>query len=487
MGKLSKAQASFLDFFYKYKEALRVRDNNIYYNDQLIYLRGVAVGDPYLRVNEFNRTIDDFKIIKKDWQANLVRFSIHPGAYKKNNKVLKKILQKEIKAARENNLFVIVDWHVIGFPNGWYKPQLSGRSYYSYDSNFNTAKDFWKYMAVKYRDDRGIIFELWNEPAKKGEQVDWRDIRPYLERLHDIIRSNGAKNVILAAGGHWAYDLRKIKDNSLAGENIGYAWHVYPNTAHYLSWDTALDSLNINHPIFITEWGFSTTANNTYHYSTKENFPEEFSRYLLNKKLHFTAWCWHNTWGPRMFEKNWQDTTEYGAFVKNLLNEIDSGLAFLKLKDSGTSELTQTAQARIANFIEYGLGENSINLGAGERRAVIFSYQAAFGQLPATAEDMKDVELIANGRWPKKRSAQAEEKAKAQFFNIYQREANMDNQSDNAAITIMAYGLRQRAANRNLESEKQGIIFFKDIFGYLPDTTEEWNILQAITYSGAVK
>lgn len=61
----------------------------------------------------------------------------------------------------------------------------------------------------------------------------------------------------------------------------------------------------------------------------------------------------------------------------------------------------------------------------------------------------------------------------------------MNNANDSAAIKVMAYGLRQKAANRNLDSEKTGINSFKGIYGYTPKSTEDWNTMQAITYSGA--
>jgi hypothetical protein len=61
----------------------------------------------------------------------------------------------------------------------------------------------------------------------------------------------------------------------------------------------------------------------------------------------------------------------------------------------------------------------------------------------------------------------------------------MDNPNDNAAVTVMSYGLRQRAENRNLDSERNGIKIFSGIYKHTPSTTDEWNIMQAITYSGA--
>jgi hypothetical protein len=59
----------------------------------------------------------------------------------------------------------------------------------------------------------------------------------------------------------------------------------------------------------------------------------------------------------------------------------------------------------------------------------------------------------------------------------------MKNSNDNAAVTIMAYGLRP--ANRNTESEKTAIKSFKYIYGKNPVSAMEWDVVRAIAYSGA--
>ncbi|MDP3899807.1 MAG: hypothetical protein Q8Q23_01870 [bacterium] len=150
-------------------------------------------------------------------------------------------------------------------------------------------------------------------------------------------------------------------------------------------------------------------------------------------------------------------------------------------KDSGV-----TAQVRntINNFVTYGTPATKM-LGAGERGGVVNSYRAAFGKLPATTEEWNDVVKIANGRWPSSASATAEARAKTSFKTIYLREANMSNANDNAAVTVMAYGLRP--ANRNLDSEKTAIKTFKAIFGYNPTSATNWDAVRAIAYSGATR
>lgn len=147
--------------------------------------------------------------------------------------------------------------------------------------------------------------------------------------------------------------------------------------------------------------------------------------------------------------------------------------------------LSESANLALTNFITYGVDENTKKLGEGERAAVIHSYKSAYNRLPETEDDLADAIKIANGRWPSILNLDAEDRAKVEFRRIYKREALMENERDNAAITIMAYGLRQRAENRNLESEKRGIEIFKNIYGHLPQSTNDWNIMQAITYSGS--
>ncbi len=150
-------------------------------------------------------------------------------------------------------------------------------------------------------------------------------------------------------------------------------------------------------------------------------------------------------------------------------------------------DIAQNVQDSLNNFITYGVDENTQKLGAGERAAVIHSFKSAFNKLPETDDEMADAIKIANGRWPSKTSVTAENRAKVEFKKIYLRDSNMENPNDNAAVTVMTYGLRQKAENRNLDSEGEGIKTFKYIYNKLPETTEEWNIMQAITYSGAAR
>jgi len=150
----------------------------------------------------------------------------------------------------------------------------------------------------------------------------------------------------------------------------------------------------------------------------------------------------------------------------------------------GLDGLEQSNIYAITNFIVYGTPTTEI-LGAGERAGVLNSYKSAFGKLPTTESEWRDAIKIANGRWPNERSEAAETKAKQEFKKVYLRDPDMDNPNDNAAVTVIAYGLRPD--NRNLDSERAGILTFKHIYGHNPVSATDWDVVRAIAYSGAVR
>jgi hypothetical protein len=144
--------------------------------------------------------------------------------------------------------------------------------------------------------------------------------------------------------------------------------------------------------------------------------------------------------------------------------------------------ITDATKVAIENFIHFGT-PTTIPLGAGERAGSIASFDSAFARLPDSNLDWQDVIKIGNGRWPTQTSAAAEIRAKINFKKIYLREPNMKQANDNAAVTVMAYGLRPAA--RNTASEKTAINSFKYIFKKIPTTAVDWDEVRAIAYSGA--
>ena len=135
-------------------------------------------------------------------------------------------------------------------------------------------------------------------------------------------------------------------------------------------------------------------------------------------------------------------------------------------------------------FITYGTLSTK-SLGEGERAGVLNSYKKAFGKLPQTETEWSDAIKIANGRWPSETSQSALDSAKVEFRKVYDREPDMDSPNDNAAVSVIAYGLRP--SQRNLDSEKAAIKSFRYVYGHDPVSALAWDIVRAIAYSGATR
>ena len=187
----------------------------------------------------------------------------------------------------------------------------------------------------------------------------------------------------------------------------------------------------------------------------------------------------------QLLDNNLGDILDELQELRSKLREQENEIKYLRSLLSDVRSITQSVKDTLNQFITYGVDENTKKLGEGERAAVIYSFKSAFNKLPETEDEVADAIKIANGRWPSQTSETSENRAKKEFRKIYLRDADMTDSNDNAAVTVMTYGLRQKAENRNLNSERQGIKTFQYIYGHVPQSTEDWNIMQAITYSGA--
>ena len=284
-------------------------------------LRGVAVGD----VTHMRSDIDPYPEIAKEWHANVVRLSVHPGTWRDHKEQALSALKQHVDVARAAGLYVIIDYHVIGFPDGYALDYFDvtdpSTKTTDYDSRFTLAMDFWMTIALHFQDS-AILFELWNEPSGNSEEEEggdlayWKKYRPYWRVLTDAIRASGNRNLVLVAPPLWAFNLRGIKDSLLPDENTGYVWHVYPGHDPE-EWADALDDLEKRKPVIVTEWGFEPDAKQHWA-GTAEDFGTPFADFMDARGLSSTAWCWNPDYGPALRRQDGK-LTVWGQFAMDYL------------------------------------------------------------------------------------------------------------------------------------------------------------------------
>ena len=322
---------------------LRVSGNRIVTeNGQTIRLRGVVFGDPFLMEHDdfdrdglpdhhfFEKTADDFSRVKA-MGANIVRLMIYPGYYRLvgGDKYLATYVDPEVDLAEQNGLYIILDYHVIGRPGGWYDAPSDGtlqeyptKVHYT-DSVMAVA--FWNKVAIRYGQKKHVLFEIYNEPADDTTDYTWADWRPTGQLLIDTIRQH-SNNIILGSGPKYSGDLSDVSKNPYNDSNLVYVAHIYPGNVpkgedQVVAWEKSFGFLSSTYPIIVTEWGYSPNGDQTTK-GTLENYGKPFLNYLDQKNISWTAFAYHPmdpSQGQMLLESDFTTLTQFGEFVKKSL------------------------------------------------------------------------------------------------------------------------------------------------------------------------
>jgi endoglucanase len=230
----------------------------------------------------------DFAHIRR-WGANTVRIELAQYFWLPSSRFYDPTYQQRVDRvigqAREAGLEVIValqhsDRGDPGYPGDAYVTNMHQPM-----ADVNHSIPFWKEVAARYKNDGGILFELYGEPfplGGKGGFSNWdlwlnggmhpadkvyEPRAPFqaagMQQLYDAVRSTGAHNMVLVSGTQWGYYLDGVPSHRVNGYNIAYATHpwdyVNPNTGERArqpaEWDQAWAFLAATDPVLITEFG----------------------------------------------------------------------------------------------------------------------------------------------------------------------------------------------------------------------------------------
>jgi len=278
------------------------------------------------------------------WHANAIRLPMKNnfwwgvGPYQKKGEgglKYRQIIDECVEATASRGAYLVLDLHRFGVMD-------------------EDDIVFWKDAALRYKDNPAVIFELFNEPhdlswkawrygglindgshqdkgaVESNEKVTTKTTVG-MQALVDAIRSTGAKNLIIAGGLDWGFDLSGVVNGYAlqdveGADGIMYSSHIYPWKK---GWQHATLDAAAKYPVFIGEVG-NINAWSDFKFIPKEQqiadigptsqWPIDMLGMIQKYKLNWTGFSFHPKCGPMVISDwDYTPTPYWGVFVKDAL------------------------------------------------------------------------------------------------------------------------------------------------------------------------
>lgn len=293
-------------------------------NGETLVFRGLNTSDPDKLEKDGQWNPSYFEEMKS-WGANIVRFPVHPRAWRaRGREAYLQLLDEGVAMAAEQGMYVIIDWHSIGnLKNEMYQSQ-------GYETTLKETFEFWRTVSEHYKGNNTVaFFELFNEPTliqNKLGTCSWAQWKEIVEEMIVIIRANGSEAIPLVAGFNWAYDLTEVAENPVDAEGIAYVSHPYPQKREKPweeKWTADWGYVAEKYPLILTEIGFSGPEEKGAHVPviSDESYGEAITQYCNERGISYVVWVFDPNWAPGLFS-DWQYTpTRHGKFFKKALQQ----------------------------------------------------------------------------------------------------------------------------------------------------------------------
>ena len=301
---------------------------------------------------------DLFGQLRREWNANVIRLAMYTaesGGYctDGDRERLKDLVRSGVEYATNQDLYVIVDWHILS------------------DGNPNQHKaeaiDFFAQMSEEFSGYDNVIYEICNEP---NGGTSWADIKSYALEVIPAIRANAPDAVILVGTPNWSQYVNEAAADPITDyDNIMYTLHFYAATHQDDLRNTMTAAIDAGLPVFVSEFGICDASGNG---GIDEAQANAWVQVMDQYKVSYVAW-------------NISNKNETSAIFQSTV-EKTSGFTEADLSDSGrwlyhilTGEALP-ADSGQAPAVESGSRDTAVQSGEMEVAAVLANSWESGGQ-----------------------------------------------------------------------------------------------------------
>ena len=301
-------------------------------------LRGVNVASMEWTSNGEGHILETVKTAIGDWHVNHVRLPLSQdrwfGKAKEQHddgKAYRALVKRVVDYCSGLCRYVILDLH-------WSDAGEWGKRIGQHKMPDANSVAFWREVATAYKNNPAVLFDLYNEPhnvswdlwltggevtekdPKTGETTTYQAVG--LQPLLDTVRATGAKNVVIAGGLDWSYDLGEIVNGRRLvdpdGHGVIYANHAYPFKGETVEkWIARMESASKELPVIVSEFGSDPKGGAGL---SGEQWVRKVLDALESHEWAWTAWDMHPSAGPTLIaDWKYTPTPHFGALVKKAL------------------------------------------------------------------------------------------------------------------------------------------------------------------------
>lgn len=245
--------------------------------------------------------------LKSDWKVNVLRLAMYTaesGGYctDGDKESLKELVKKGVEYATAQDMYVIVDWHILsdGNPNQYKEVALA----------------FFDELSKVLSDHNNVLYEICNEP---NGDTSWADIKSYAKEVIPVIRANAPDAVILVGTPNWSqYVNEAVADPITEYDNLMYTLHFYAATHTGFLRNTMAEAIDAGLPVFVSEFGICDASGNG---GIDEAQAKRWVQLMNQYKVSYVGW-------------NLSNKDETSAMLLSSVDKV-SGFSRDDLSDSG--------------------------------------------------------------------------------------------------------------------------------------------------------